>query len=222
MKILSRYMCTNCPITSWNIEVINLWNMARALQSPICIMLLTYIPIINKNTILQILLSQIHTCSYTFIRSIFDLNFACAISFQITFWSGKGATSFTVLSLCWWTSNAVLNVLYFFRIHNRGITWEAGLASHYWAFKYHLVLSVVLQLLGGDFLIESWSLADWIGWFLSLQMYPFLQREVWLHFPCIVWLVAVALSLFFSRCHRGGQDNCWLCLYGHQAISIVS
>ena len=36
-NIFSRYICTNLPRNSWNMAVINHWNVEGALQSPICI-----------------------------------------------------------------------------------------------------------------------------------------------------------------------------------------
>ena len=51
--ISSRYMCTNLPRNSWNIAIINRWNVEGALQSPICITWLWKVPNVVENFILQ-------------------------------------------------------------------------------------------------------------------------------------------------------------------------
>lgn len=92
-----RYTCIHLPMTSWNMDVISHWNVARALQSPCCIMWLTYIPHTVEKAVFHMSSATTHTCLYASDRSIFDLYFMCATSSLILSWFSIGVTSFIVL-----------------------------------------------------------------------------------------------------------------------------
>ena len=71
--------------------------------------------------------------------SSLDLNWAHETSRQIASCSGKGVTSFQVLSFCCHGSNMVCNVPFFFRIHSIGVACLAAVGIHHPAVVYHLI-----------------------------------------------------------------------------------
>ena len=145
MNISSRYMCMLQPIASRNIVVINRWNVAGALQSPIHITWLTNIPVMVANAFFSTSSTHTHTCSYASVRSIFERYFARATSSQMTSWSGKGVTSFTILSFRCRTSTTVLSLPSFLGMHSsdatclteRGSCWIVIVIKHFWNDLYH-------------------------------------------------------------------------------------
>jgi hypothetical protein len=137
----SRYMCMKRPMTSWNIDVISRWNVAGALQSPCCIMRLTYVPAIVTNAVLSTSCVRIRTCSYASDKSILDRILARATSSRMTSWSGKGIMSLTVLSFHCHASTTVRRCLSFLCMHNIGAAWLTGFGSHHPALTYRLTFS---------------------------------------------------------------------------------
>ena len=116
---------------SLNIIVITRWNVAGALQSPICIVWLTYVPYIVAKALFQTSSGSMRTYSYASEKSIFDRTGAPATSKRIWSWSGNGVTSFTVLSLRLQPSSAVHSRPVFFGIHNIGAAWSVCTDSHH-------------------------------------------------------------------------------------------
>jgi len=119
----SKYMCMNFPMTSQKIDIIRRWNVAGVLQSPCCMILLMYVLAMVVNAVLFTSSACTRTCSYASDRLTFDLNLPWATSSQIISWSGKGVTSFTVLSFRWRASMMVRKWPSFFRMHSIGAAW---------------------------------------------------------------------------------------------------
>ena len=128
-------------MTSRKIDIINHWNIVGALQSPCCITLLMYVPDIVAKAVFHTFSVLTRTCSYASERSTFDLTHPLATSSWMTSWSGKGVTSFTVLSLCWHASMTVHSFLSFLLTHKRGAAWLTERGSHQPAFMYRLIFS---------------------------------------------------------------------------------
>jgi len=72
--------------------------------------------------------------TYASVRSIFERYFARATSSQMTSWSGKGVTSFTVLSFHCRASTTVLSLPFFLGMHSSGAACLTEWGSHHPAF----------------------------------------------------------------------------------------
>ena len=136
-----KYTCMNFLMMSQKIDIIRHWNVAGALQSPCCMILLTYMLAMVVNAVLFTSSACTHTYLYASDRSTFDLNLPQATSSRIISWSGKGVTSFTVLSFCWHALMTVRKWPSFFRMHSIGMAWLTDLGSHHPASMYWFIFS---------------------------------------------------------------------------------
>ena len=127
----SKYMCMLRPIASHNMVVIKCWNVAGALQSPIHITWLTNVLVMVANAFFSTSSGCTHTCSYVSDKSIFERYFAQATSSRITSWSGRGVTSFTILSFHCLASTMVLSFPSFFGMHKSGTACIMEQGSHH-------------------------------------------------------------------------------------------
>ena len=216
MKILSKYMCILRPIASWNMVVIKRWKATGALQSPIHMMWLTNVPVMVANAFFSTSSGRTRTCSYASVKSIFERYFAHATSSWMTSWSGKGVTSFTILSFRCRASNTVLNFPSFLGIHRSGAACVTDQGSYhpdptYWfIFAWSSSCNEFGQR-GVKYLYCLLSSTRWISWLTSLQGGSWFRVPLTMsaNSSCHYWRrrgkssLVKACFLLFIFCERG-------------------
>src|SRR6266481_8917851 len=91
---------------------------------------LTKVPYIVEKAVFGTSSGLMHICSYASDMSNLDLYAACAMSFHMVSWSGKGDMSFTMFSFCKRKSNTVHSLVLFFRMHGIGTACCTVVGTH--------------------------------------------------------------------------------------------
>ena len=154
--------------------VIKRWKVTGALQSPIHMTWLTNVPVMVANAFFSTSLGRTRTCSYASVKSIFERYFAHATSSWMTSWSGKGVTSFTILSFHCRTLTTVLNFPSFLGVHRSGVACVTDRGSHhpdptYWFIFAWSSSHNEFGQCGVKYLYHLLLSTRWILWLTSLQ-----------------------------------------------------